>query len=221
MKYRQQFPAFVCALSLVGLVALSHADQAQQTYFSEPKSLAADDYQDFFAQVAPNVYMAGQPSQTALSKLPDLGVTTVISLRTSYEMDNREVVPFDEAAALKEQGLGYVHIPLGGLDTPYNPEAVTELAQAIEQAEGNVLLHCTVAWRASHLWTAYLIRQLDVPVADAIAVARQLNFGDIPLEGFLGQSLQIGIANEGEQGDMGGEERGDKEGDSKEGDNSE
>ena len=63
-------------------------------------------------------------------------------------------------------------------------------------ADGKVLLHCTIAWRASHLWAAYLIRERKVAVADALAQTRTINLMDNmrmgssdqqPLEGFLGR----------------------------------
>jgi hypothetical protein len=61
-------------------------------------------------------------------------------------------------------------------------------------AQGKVLLHCTIAWRASHLWAAYLIRERQVPAAAAVAQARMINLMDDmrmsnqqPLEGFLGR----------------------------------
>jgi len=202
MNYRQHKRPFVSAMMVVLLSAgpccLPVFAHSEQGYFSTPERVADQEYQEMFAQVAPNVYMAGQPTELALTRLSELGVTTVVNLRTQFEMDNRGVVPFDEAAALEELDLTYVHIPLGGPNTPYNPDAVSRLAEAIAAAEGNVLLHCTVAWRASHLWTAYLIRHQDVPVAQAIEIARQLNFGDIPLEGFLGQSLRIELQDGGE-----------------------
>jgi hypothetical protein len=61
-----------------------------------------------------------------------------------------------------------------------------------------VLLHCTVAWRASHLWAAYLIQERGVPVEDALANARAINLMDThrmssgsmqPVEEFLGRTL--------------------------------
>ena len=64
-------------------------------------------------------------------------------------------------------------------------------------ADGKVLLHCTIAWRASHLWGAYLIQQ-GVPVTDALIHARAINLMDAhrmsasgkqPIEEFLGRSV--------------------------------
>ena len=165
-------------------------------YFAEPQTLDPEGFRDVFAKVAPHVYMSGQPSEMALERAKALGVTKVINLRTSLEMDNREVVPFDEAAVIAGLDMDYVHIPSGGPNTPYRPELVDQFAEAVADTEGDVLLHCTVAWRATHLWTAYLIKYQNVPFAEAVAIARDLNLGTLPLEGFLGQPLTVGPLDE-------------------------
>ena len=41
-----------------------------------------------------------------------------------------------------------------------------------------ILLHCTVAWRASHLWAAYLIKDRGVAIEPALANARAINLMD-------------------------------------------
>ena len=53
-----------------------------------------------------------------------------------------------------------------------------------------------MAWRASHLWGAYLIRDRKVPVEAALAQTRKINlrdeapFGGVqPIEGFLGRAI--------------------------------
>jgi hypothetical protein len=70
-------------------------------------------------------------------------------------------------------------------------------AAAMSGAKGKVLLHCTIAWRASHMWAAYLIQYRDVPVARALDQARMINLMDgmrmdgdrQPVESFLDRSL--------------------------------
>ena len=81
----------------------------------------------------------------------------------------------------------------GTPENPYGPKQLDTFTEAMASADGKVLLHCTVAWRASHLWAAYLIRERKVPVATALAQTRQINLMDDmrmgdqqPLEGFLG-----------------------------------
>jgi len=153
-------------------------------------------FQDKFASVGDDVFISGQPTEQALRDLHAKGVTTVVNLRTPEEMKSR--VSFDEAALVKSLGMEYVYVPVrGNAEFPYSPAAVKSFATAMTGAKGKVLLHCTVAWRASHLWAAYLIQYRDVPVAKALDQARTINLMDNmrmdgdrqPVEDFLGRSL--------------------------------
>jgi uncharacterized protein (TIGR01244 family) len=181
------------ALLAVALLVCS-APALAQTPPHFPEKIARSDFQAAFAD-AGTAYVAGQPSADALRAMKADGVTTVINLRTQQEMDNRKQVPFDEEALAKELGLTYVHIPLGGPDTPYTPAAVDQVAAAIKASKGKVLLHCTVAWRASHMWAAYLMKYQGLSYDEATRQARAINLdgytppnGMTPLQGFLGQT---------------------------------
>ena len=148
-------------------------------------------FQAKFVSVGDDMFIAGQPTEKALRDLRAKGVTTIVNLRMPEEMSR---VGFDEAALAKELGIRYVHIPMRGTpENPYGPKQLDTFAEAMASADGKVLLHCTVAWRASHLWAAYLIRERKVPVATALEQTRQINLMDDmrmgdqqPLEGFLG-----------------------------------
>jgi uncharacterized protein (TIGR01244 family) len=152
-------------------------------------------FQAKFVSVGDDMFIAGQPTEKALRDLRAKGVTTIVNLRMPSEMAQ---VGFDEAALAKELGMRYVHIPMRGTpENPYGPRELDAFAAAMASADGKVLLHCTIAWRASHLWAAYLIRERNVPVADALSQARQINLMDDmrmsaqqPLEGFLGHAVQ-------------------------------
>jgi len=150
-------------------------------------------FQAKFVSVGDDMFVGGQPTEKALRELKTKGLTTVVNLRTPEEMAR---VGFDEAALAKELGLKYVYIPMRGTaEYPYGPKQLDTFAAAMAAADGKVLLHCTIAWRASHLWAAYLIRERNVPVADALAQTRMINLMDDmrmggdqqPLEGFLGR----------------------------------
>jgi uncharacterized protein (TIGR01244 family) len=151
-------------------------------------------FQAKFASVGSDLFIGGQPTEKALRDLKAKGVTTVINLRMPEEMKQ---VGFDEAALVKELGMNYVHIPMrGSAENPYGPKQLDQFAAAIASADGKVLLHCTVAWRASHIWAAYLIRDRGVPVATALAQTRSINLrdespfgGQQPIEGFLGKTI--------------------------------
>jgi uncharacterized protein (TIGR01244 family) len=154
-------------------------------------------FQARFARVGEDIFVAGQPTERALREMRDHGVTTVVNLRTPEEMTRN--VDFDEQGLVAQLGMRYVHLPVrGGAEYPYSPETLTKFAEAVSTAKGKVLLHCTVAWRASHLWAAYLIGERGVPIDSALANARAINLmddhrmgsnGRQPVEDFLGRSL--------------------------------
>ena len=146
------------------------------------------------ASVGPNLFISGQPTAKALTWLHDQGVTTVINLRTEPEMTR--LAPFVEEATLQELGMTYVHIPVRGTtEQPYSPQALKTFSDALAGAHGKVLLHCTIAWRASHMWAAYLIQEKHAPVETALALTRSINLMDkmhgmeLPVELFLGRTL--------------------------------
>ena len=152
-------------------------------------------FQDRAALVG-NVYITGQPTEKALHELSRNGVTTVVNLRTPEEMAH---IPFDEAKLVASLGMKYVYLPVrGNGEFPYSPATLDAFVKALSEAKGKVLLHCTVAWRASHLWAAYLIRERGVSVDDAIKHTHAINLmedmrmgqnGRQPVEDFLNRSL--------------------------------
>jgi len=175
---------------LVLIVSFSCAGIFAQGKIDSVTKLDAEGFRTVLVQIN-NLYIAGQPEKKGLDKLKSLGVTTVVNLRTDGEMNNRDIVPYDEAAYIDSLKMNYVHIPLGGKDNPYTPEALTIFNDAIVQSEGKVLLHCTVAWRASHLWTAYLVKYKGVDIDTAIEFGKQINLGTLPLESFLDKKITL------------------------------
>jgi uncharacterized protein (TIGR01244 family) len=154
-------------------------------------------FQARFARVGNDLFIGGQPTERALREMKAQGVTTVVNLRTPPEMAS--AVKFDEEKLVKELGMKYVYLPVRGDSTyPYAPRTVTDFAAAVNGANGKVLLHCTIAWRASHLWAAYLIKERGIPVEQSLANARAINLmddhrmgtnGRQPIESFLDRTL--------------------------------
>jgi len=153
-------------------------------------------YLERAARVGEEIFVTGQPTERALRELREQGVTTVVNLRTPEEMTRN--VKFDESALVASLGMQYVYLPVRGNDQyPYSPATLAKFADAVSNAKGKVLLHCTVAWRASHLWAAYLINR-GIPVDSALANARAINLmddhrmgqnGRQPVEDFLDKTL--------------------------------
>ena len=154
-------------------------------------------FQERAAHVGEDMFVTGQPTERALRWLRTQGVTTVVNLRTPEEMTRN--VPFDEPTLVRELGMRYVYLPVRGTsEYPYSPATLAKFAEAVSTANGKVLLHCTVAWRASHLWAAYLIKERGIPIDSALANARAINLMDThrigsngrqPVEDFLDQAL--------------------------------
>ena len=187
----------LCVLTTPPAGAQSIVGKGKTGPVPDPVNLETKDlFQAKFVRVGDDMFIGGQPTEKALRELKTEGVTTVVNLRMPEEMAR---VGFDEAALVKELGIKYVYIPMRGTaDYPYGPKALDTFAAAMASADGKVLLHCTIAWRASHLWAAYLIRERKVPVAEALAQTRMINLMDEmrmgsrdqqPLEGFLGHPV--------------------------------
>lgn len=182
-------PGLVTAQSLLGASRITHVPAPVKLDTTGRFLEAAD-------RVGSDVYVSGQPTELGIREMRDSGVTTVVNLRTPSEMQR---VPFDEGALVKSLGMRYVSIPVRGDSTyPYSPDAVKRFAEVMRTAKGKVLLHCTVGWRASHLWAAYLIEDRGVPVEAALANARAINLMDDhhmsdskwqPVEAFLDRGL--------------------------------
>ncbi|GAB5496754.1 MAG: hypothetical protein Phyf2KO_18340 [Phycisphaerales bacterium] len=136
-----------------------------------------------------NLHFSAQPDEASLlAEINDMGVTTVINFRRESEMQER--VPFDEAEVVTNAGASYVHIPLGGGvgDEPgYDPEDVDRLATVLENAKGNVLLHCASGGRARTIWTAYLIKYEGMSEEDAIERAQKVGQPPSALDRLLGK----------------------------------
>jgi uncharacterized protein (TIGR01244 family) len=188
--------AAVLSLSLVSPVAAqSVVGKGKTGPVPNPVALPIEGmFQAKFVSVGDDMFIGGQPTEKAIRSLHAQGVTTIVNLRMPEEMTR---VDFDEAALAKELGIKYVHIPMRGTpENPYGPKQLDTFSQAMASADGKVLLHCTVAWRASHLWAAYLIRDRQVPVETALAQTRAINLMDNmrmgdqqPLEGFLARTV--------------------------------
>lgn len=191
--------------AMVATLVLSSASAAQTLVGDAPiKSLptpvlldTAGMFIDRYAKVGDDLYIAGQPTERALREMKKLGVTTIINLRMPQEMER---IGFDEPKLISELGMNYVYIPMRGGDgeQSYSPQTLRKFADAMKAADGKVLLHCTIAWRASHLWAAYLIQEHGIPDAEALAHARAINLmddhrmdgsGRHPVEMFLGRKV--------------------------------
>ena len=198
MLNRRSIAAVVVAALLGTSAASAQKLVKQDAIKSVPAPVVLDNaglFQDKYAKVGDDFFIAGQPTEKALREMKAQGVTTIVNLRSPSEMER---IGFDEAKLIADLGMKYVYLPVrGDAQFPYTPETLAKFTDTMRSAEGKVLLHCTVAWRASHLWGAYLIQQ-GVSEADALKHARAINLmddhrmdasGRQPIELFLGRKV--------------------------------
>ena len=184
-------------IALLAATLLFSAPAFAQSSAPLPEKLDLPGFQQVITDTG-SVYVSGQPSEAAIRDLAATGVKTIISVRTTTEMNNRAQVPFDEAALAKELGITFVNVPLGGPTSPYTPEALDQVISAIKASDGEVLLHCTVGWRASHVWAAYLVKEKGLSYEEAIRQAEAINLngytppggGPRPVDQLLGRAAQ-------------------------------
>lgn len=123
-----------------------------------------------------HLYFSSQPDEEALRVARDNGVTTVINLRESGEMD------WNEEAAVVQLGLNYRSIPIRREGRSLDPAAVQAIDKAVmAQAGEPVLLHCSssnraAAWLAVHLVTAH-----DIEESESLQVAERAGLTYEPL----------------------------------------
>jgi protein tyrosine phosphatase (PTP) superfamily phosphohydrolase (DUF442 family) len=196
MQEARRFAVFLAVLAVLtfgGVAVSGEGSTVDLGVDKEAMPQAVEDFEGVERNLYSDgrVYLGGQPTEDALARFKELGVTAVVNLRTPDEMEDRERVPFDEGAAVERLQLEYVWIPLGGDDHPYTPAAVDRFARVMREHEGAVLIHCTMGWRVAYLWVAYLIREHGYELDKALARGEVIAIGPSPLEGLLDRPLEL------------------------------
>ncbi len=178
---------FLCAAALFG-------GPAQTPAIKFPVLLPDDGAYLNAAWDVGQAIIAGQPTEATLRKLKDQGFRLIVSFRTKAEMANRKEVPFDEEALVKSLGMTYINLPMSGAsgESPDSPAVVLELAKAMQGNEGKALLHCTVGWRASHVWTAYLAQVVKMDLSEAVRHGQAMLVNRM-LERLLGTNIRYAL----------------------------
>lgn len=164
---------------------------------SSPAPLAPDTAQDtaqkastFFQDEAHKIreglYLAGQPNEIDIAAFKDKGIKHVVNFRRPSEM---EKLGFDEPELLRQNGISYTPIPIGGDEFPYTPDAVSYLAEVMNEADGDVLLHCGSGYRASVAAVAWLVNYQNMPLDEALTHAQ--GWWPLKLEDALGTKLTL------------------------------
>ena len=128
---------------------------------------------------------AGQPAPEAWSSLARDGVGTVINLRPDSEMGDR-----DEAAEVAAAGLVYHRLPVAGADG-ITAENARELMSLIENAEGDVLVHCASGNRVGALLALAALAEGGMDTEAAVAAGKAAGLGS--LEPHVREVLEVQV----------------------------
>lgn len=94
------------------------------------------------------VYVAGQIAPESVAKLGAMGLKTIVNNRPDGE-EPGQPSSASLAAEAEAAGIEYRHIPISGA---FPDEAVDGMLDALESAEGPVLVFCRSGMRSAFLW---------------------------------------------------------------------
>jgi protein tyrosine/serine phosphatase len=118
-----------------------------------------------FGKVNDRLYRGAEPDSAALKSLKQLGVKTIIDLRTPREVWARE------ATKAADAGISYTNVPLNGLGRPTD-EQVDHILALIETSPPPVFIHCEHGCdRTGTIIACYRIRHDHWPLHDALKEA--------------------------------------------------
>jgi len=122
-------------------------------------------------------FVAGQIRASDLADIAACGVTMIVNNRP----DGEELGQPDSAqleAAARAAGLAFRHVPIQGLP---HPAAIAAVADAIDAADGKVLLFCRSGTRSTWAWAlAQAGRGADVSVLIGQAAAAGYDLSSLP-----------------------------------------
>lgn len=113
-----------------------------------------------------DIYLGGQPPQTAFELLKKQGVTTIINLRHPSETD------WDESALAEEMDLQYVNLPIQGEEDLTDELFDRALATLRGNNRGKTLVHCASCNRVGAIWYAYRLLEQNANPDEAEQEAR-------------------------------------------------
>ena len=123
----------------------------------------------FFRELDKQVLVADSPMLAKhMAEAAARGVTLAVNNRPDGEaFDQIDAATLGEAA--KAAGLDYLHIPI---ETEFQGEKVQQLLDAMNEAQGRVLVFCKSGTRAAYLWALARAREGAVPEGLAQNAAR-------------------------------------------------
>ena len=119
-----------------------------------------------FQQPRPQIYTAGQPTETGFREVASMGVKTVINV-----LPEKECLP-GEDKMVNERRMAYVMLPFE--TTGFKVETVRQFSALLKNSEKPMLIHCRTGNHVGGLWYAYRVLAEKAPSATALREARMI-----------------------------------------------
>ena len=115
-----------------------------------------------------DIYFSGQIDSDALHMARLQGITTVVNMRGSSEIE------WDEKSAAENLGLEYLNIPIEKDSSTFDPETIARLEIVLrERPNKKILMHCSSGNRVAAWYAIHLVQQKNMAHDDALAIARR------------------------------------------------
>lgn len=111
-----------------------------------------------------NMYLAGQPGESSLEGIKDLGVTKIFNLRGSAEMDFSS-----EEKGFKDLGIDYINLPIIE-DQKLSKDKCRKLSELVKSEE-TPFIHCGTANRVGAWLITYLVSVAGLEFEAAVEIA--------------------------------------------------
>jgi len=124
--------------------------------------------------------VAGQIFPADIPALTASGVTMIVNNRPDHEEPGQPEAT-EIATAATAAGIGYRHMPIAG---GFNGDDVLAMAEALDAADGQVLLFCRSGTRSTFLW-ALARAERGAKAEETIAAAAAAGYDLGPIRGWL------------------------------------
>ena len=117
-----------------------------------------------------NVYVSGQITDGDFEMIKAAGIKTIINNRPDAE-EAQQLSSIEAKKLAQEHDIDYHYLPMSN-GQPLPENLVSEFKAVIENANGNVLVHCKSGMRSSFIWALGQIPVGEISVDDAINKAQ-------------------------------------------------
>lgn len=126
--------------------------------------------------VIDNQYLSAQPAKSDFQKMKQMGVKTVINLRSAEETPD-----LNEKELVEGLGMTYHNVPFSS-PGELNDEVFAKTRDLLQTVERPLLLHCSSANRTGAVWIPYLVLDRGVDLEDAVREAKTIGLRSSALE---------------------------------------